>query len=30
LLDRAGFYRPFVPGERDAEWRAAVDVFHAA
>lgn len=28
LLDRAGFYRPFVPGERDAEWRAAVAVFH--
>jgi probable F420-dependent oxidoreductase len=28
LLDRAGFYRPFVPGERDAEWQAAVDVFH--
>jgi probable F420-dependent oxidoreductase len=29
LLDRAGFYRPFVPGERDAEWQAAGSVFHA-
>ena len=24
LLDRATFYLPFVPGERDEEWRAAV------
>jgi probable F420-dependent oxidoreductase len=27
LLDRIAFYRPFVPGERDVEWRAAVGVF---
>ncbi len=27
LLDRGAFYRPFVPGERDAEWQAAVAVF---
>jgi hypothetical protein len=28
LLDRAAFYHSFVPGERDAEWEAAVAVFH--
>jgi probable F420-dependent oxidoreductase len=27
LLDRVGFYIPFVPGERDDEWRAAVGGF---
>ena len=27
LLDRVGYYHPFVPGERDAMWRNALDVF---
>jgi hypothetical protein len=27
LLDRAAFYLPFAPGERDAEWAAAAEVF---
>ena len=26
LLDRVGFYQPFVPGERDADWAAAARV----
>ena len=30
LLDRVAFYRPFVPGECDAEWAAARQVFHEA
>ena len=30
LADRVGFYLPFVPGQRDAEWAAAAAVFHAA
>jgi probable F420-dependent oxidoreductase len=29
LLDRVAFYRPFVPGERDAEWAAAIHRLHA-
>src|SRR5205823_1076850 len=28
LLDRIGFYRAFTPGEQDADWQAAVAVFH--
>lgn len=27
LLDRVGYYHPFVPGERDMMWRLALDVF---
>ncbi len=29
LLDRASFYLPFVPGERDDEWRDAVAALNA-
>lgn len=29
LLDRTAFYMPFVPGERDAEWREAIEGFEA-
>ncbi len=27
VLDRVGYYYPFVPGERDEVWRRAVEVF---
>jgi probable F420-dependent oxidoreductase len=27
LADRVAFYMPFVPGERDADWEAAIAVF---
>jgi len=30
LLDRIGFYLPFVPGQRDDFWRATINVFHDA
>ena len=29
LLDRVAFYLPFIPGERDAEWAAALAILHA-
>lgn len=28
LLDRVGFYLPFVPGERDKFWKQAIGAFH--
>ncbi len=30
LLDRTSLYLPFAPGERDEEWRAAIQVFRHA
>lgn len=27
LLDRISYYLPFIPGERDARWRASIDGF---